>query len=114
MFSLKEDDNKGANDMALAQIKSLYKRMLANDPKTALLPWSEASQTTTPAIYSLQLFPTKMSELRPYVDRLRAKSNSKNWTKLNLCHQVDPIHLTSEDNSDISDWYDDNRRRATH
>jgi hypothetical protein len=42
------------------------------------------------------------------VDRLRAKSNSKNWTKMNFCHNADPIHLTADDNSDITDWYDDN------
>ena len=108
MFTIKEAENKGANESAVALIKSLFKAMLANDPKTAMLPWLEADQTKLPAIHSLQVFPTKMSELRPYVDRLRPKSNSKNWTKFNFCHQVDPLHLTADDNSDISDWYDDN------
>ena len=89
-------------------LRSIAKYIFTNDPKAAMLPWKETNQTTIAAIPNIKLLPKKLSELRPYLDRCRPKTGSKNWTKLHFCLNVDPVHLTSPDGSDISDGFDDN------
>ena len=61
-----------------------------------------------PPILRPENFPEKVSEMRPYTDRFRPKSNQKVWLKWRLAMNTSPEEFTSKDGSNVTDWFDDN------
>ncbi|CAB9522813.1 hypothetical protein SEMRO_1344_G264690.1 [Seminavis robusta] len=110
--STEDSEGKGANEVTLNLIKSMFIAMKDREDSVAILPWTISDMNKLPAITSIQRFPAKISEMKAYTDRIRPKSNSTCWFKMHLASNGDKEHFTSSDKSDNSDWFDDNESAA--
>ena len=71
-----------------------------------LLPWYIKDQDKHPAIKTIRAFPEKLNEFRTYMQFSRPKDKKDNWFRLHIATNIEPVHLTSTETSDTSDYFD--------
>ena len=89
-------------------IKDWFRRLRQNDASTVILTWLDADEKDNPAIDDPELAPTKISEFKPYCDKVNIRNKSMVWIKMRLGCNERPDDLTSNQNSNNQDWYTDN------
>ncbi|MCA1807768.1 MAG: hypothetical protein LC687_07970, partial [Actinobacteria bacterium] len=107
-FSIQPEGKQTANDYAIEQIASLFEAALNNDSSVVILPWKISDMDKFPAIKQASDIPDKITELRPYADRLRPKSRANLWCQMHFGCNGSTDDLTSTAASAITDWFDDN------
>jgi hypothetical protein len=115
MVALKLDkqEDKTPNDLAMEQIKELFKRYKKNDPSACIVPWRTDQLMSNRAIITTDDIPENISELKKiYAEGLRPKSNSTCWFKLHIGATEEPVHFTSTSDSDTQDFFMDTSHLA--
>ena len=103
------DPKKSAGTLGLETFVSWFDHLKAEvDDQAVLMPWKNDDTDKVKAIPHRNDFPQKISEFKPYADRFRPKSNSFTWVKVRIATNAVIRNLTSQDGSDMADWFDDN------
>jgi hypothetical protein len=102
----KEDDT---TDRALEIIGSMLEAYQKHDPQVVFLPWLFENWASLPPIMDRQdLASLSVSKFCPYTDGFRPKPNKLCWFKMVMSSEA-PQHLLSNDSSNTSGWFDDNK-----
>lgn len=102
-MTIGNEDTKSTGDVGIEMFDCLKKM----DPAAASLPWKTQDTQKVSAISDIDDFPTKVSKQRPCADRFRPKLNSAMWLKERIAVNTEPSNLTSQDSSDMADWFHD-------
>lgn len=105
-------DEGGTTDRALELLASLLEAYQKRDPHVAFLPWSfDAWESLPPIVDPKAVASMPVSKFRPYTDGFRPKPAKPCWFTMAISSEA-PQHLLSDDSSDTSGWFDDNRSGA--
>ena len=107
MLKIKAHKKKNANTLAHELMESFFQALKDEDENAILMPWLISDSDSNPAITSEANFPPTYLELKKYMDRWRPKKDSNGWVKIRVATDLDQIHLTSLDDSNMTAWYDE-------
>jgi len=102
--------NKSPNVIQYDLIKSLFKAYKQDDPTFAICGWKTASKSF---IANVNDFPDNFDDFRKtYAKGLRTRSKGMNWFKIRTGWSKPVKGLTSERDSKMAWWFDDNKAGA--
>jgi len=104
---IKAEEGKSPTEHFIQKIKEYLGLCQTEDKATLLLPWKCDDKDTVP-IADLTLFPTTITALKPYADKLRIKNNSTTWFMMYIGSDIPPENITSARDSPLAHWFQDN------
>jgi hypothetical protein len=102
-------EDEGTTERALELLGALLETYQKRDIHVAFIPWTFADMDSLPPIMDpIVMANMLVSKFRPYTDGFRPKPSKPCWFQMAIVSE-EPQHLLSNDYSDASGWFEDNK-----